>query len=298
MPGTASTTPRLEGNGQKLELGFDGKRKVWDASLDEFFHLKPVVTLDYGTLLTDRFAAGAAVHRDSTHSDLWFNGVFAPVRDLRLRVAGGQLRTGADTVAGDAYSGTIEQNSYLFDAHHYWHDSLLSNVGVTAYAVQANTGEEPASDAASGGEIVPGRQQGSALNLSLQPLPGSQVELWRESREQSYYGTDNQDPQTLVSHRFSFSQQLDNCMQVRGGYSSDDTQNQLDLQLARNRWSVSMSRVQAGSSNDMRFGIGYRLPLGGRTHDQESCRSAPAPAAAPSSIDQFPQSPLTMVVSD
>ena len=115
-----------------------------------------------------------------------------------------------------------------------------------------------------------------------------------------------QDPQTLVSHRFSFSQQLDNCMQVRGGYSSDDTQNQLDLQLARNRWSVSMSRVQACSSNDMRFGIGYRLPLGGRTHDQESCRSAPAPAAAPSSIvatsvkrpDQFPQSPLTMVVSD
>lgn len=303
LPGLLDSTPTAPAHfgldGQKVELSYDGHQRIWDARLDEFLAPGASVTLDYGTLLNDRFGAGAALHRENDHADMWVNGVYALAPHLRLHVAGGQLRAAGDAGTSSGNADSVLQNSYLVGAKHYWNDSLLSDVGITSYAVETGTGSNSASDL----DAAPiGRQQGNVLDLNLQPLPGSRIELRRETRRLSYDAGDNQSRQYLTSNRVHFSQYLDDCINLQGGYSTNEETSQLDLKLARNKWYVNMSRTQGGSDgNDTSIGVGYTLPLGRAPIDNGKCASqtpdsggfTPLIHSTVKRPEQFPTEPLT-----
>ena len=307
LPGSGSDpgSPHFGLDGQKVELGYGGRVRIWDAKVDEYLN-SPAVTLNYGRVLSDRFAAGAALRRQNNFSDFWFNGVFAPKRDLRLHVAGGQLRTSMDPSAEGGSPDAVMQNSYLVGAQHYWKDSLVSHVDISTYAVEASTDNGAAATNDGSGNLAPGRQQGNVLNLSLQPLPGSHIDLSRESRQLTYvYRGENQDQQSTVSNRLNFTQRLDDCLSLQGGYSTDQQVDQLNLKLARNKWYISVSRSRDGSNDNMSFGVGYQLPLGHAPGDRSKC-TAPAPNAPTfgplidatvQRPDQFPSGPLAIAAN-
>jgi len=300
LPDAQTATPHFGLNKQQAKFGYDDTHQVWDARLDEFAELKPSLTLDYGKLLTDRLGAGVAVHHEINYSNVWVNGIYAPAQDLRLQVAGGQLRAATDSGIPASNANEVLQNSYLLGAKRYWKDGLLSDFGISTYAVEASTADNPATAGAD--ELAPGRQQGNTLNLSLQPLPGSRIELSRETRRLTYYfGADNQDQQYLVSNRVHFSQRLDDCLRLQGGYSTDEETRQIDLKLARKKWFFSVSHTQDGSSNDTTVGVGYTLPLGRTSSSNSKCASQPDGGAGFGSLidstvkrpNQFPVTPLT-----
>ena len=292
-------------DGESVELGYATRQQKWGARLDEYLGLERSVTLDYGTLLTDDLGAGAALHQGSAYSDLWVNGVYAPDHDFRLRLAGGQLRAN-DTAADTGTPNAVQQNSVLLGARRSWRGGLVSGIGMTAYAVEAN--DAAAAHVASPNpvpsdtqELAGGSQQGHVLNLSLQPTSQSKIDLSRERNRLTYYSTDGtRGDHDVVASRVRFSQYFDNCMQLQGGYSSSEDANRLDLSVGRDRWHVSVSRVAAFASNDTTVGIGYTLPLGSSGNNGTDCTLHPATRTFEPVIDttvsrpeQFPRDPLT-----
>jgi len=300
LPASRTGAPHFGLDRQQAKLSYDGAHQTWGARLDEFSRLKPSLTLDYGKLLTDQLGAGVAVHHEINYSDVWVNGIYAPAQDLRLHVAGGQLRAATDSGIPASNANEVLQNSYLLGAKRYWKGGLLSDFGISTYAVEASTTDNPAATGAE--EFAPGRQEGNTLNLSLQPLPGSRVELSRETRRLTYYfGADNQDQQYLVSNRVHFSQRLDDCLRLQGGYSTNEETRQVDLKLARKKWFFRVSHTQDGDSNDTTVGIGYTLPLGRTSSSNSKCAPQPDGGSGFGSIidstvkrpNQFPVTPLT-----
>jgi hypothetical protein len=298
-------------DGNSAELGYASRQRTWGARLDEYRDLARSITLDYGTLLTNELGAGAALHRGSDYSDLWINGVYAPDRDFRLRLAGGQLRANDNASSGaSSVPNTVQQNSFLLGATRSWRDGLVSGVGMSAYAVEANDAGATASAAApvfddassEPQEPAGGRQQGHALNLSLRPTAQSKINLWRERNRLTYYSANGASgDHDVVASRVRFSQNFNNCMQLQGGYSSSDESSQIDLGLNHDRWHINVSRVQAVGSNGTALNIGYTLPLGRSPNDAATCALQPDNSrSAKSIIDttvsrpaQFPQDPLT-----
>lgn len=290
-------------DGESVELGYATRQQKWGARLDEYLGLERSVTLDYGTLLTDELGAGAALHQGSSYSDLWVNGVYAPDHDFRLRLAGGQLRAN-DTTIDTGTPNPVQQNSVLLGARRSWRGGLVSGIGMTAYAVEANDGSTARAAYAAPSDVqepAGGSQQGHALNLSLQPTSQSKIDLWRERNRLTYYSTDGtRGGRDVVASRVRFSQYFDNCMQLQGGYSSSDDANRLDLSVGRDRWHVSVSRVAAFASNDTTVGIGYTLPLGSSGSSGADCTLHPTTRVFEPVIDttvsrpeQFPRDPLT-----
>jgi hypothetical protein len=260
---------------QKAEFLYAGRERRWSARLDQASAVGRALTLDYGVLLNDSLGAGAALRRGSEYSDLWINGVFAPQRGLRLHVAGGQLRAGeAGALTG---SGTVQQNSYLLGAQRAWKAGPLSSLGVAAFAVDANeAGAATGADYGFGVEPEPvpfaGRQQGHVLNLSLRPYENARIELRRERSRLSLRGAEAlTGERELVANRVRFSQLLDNCTRLQGGYSANEDTNRVDLGVAMKRWQVNVSRTDASGDRSLAFGLGYRIPLGGTVGGGTRC---------------------------
>lgn len=293
-------------DGESVELGYATRQQKWGARLDEYLGLERSVTLDYGTLLTDELGAGAALRQGSAYSDLWVNGIYAPDRDFRLRLAGGQLRANDTAVDAGGAPNAVQQNSVLLGARRSWRGGLVSGIGMTAYAVEANDAAaahaaSPVSAPSDTQELAGGSQQGHVLNLSLQPTSQSKIDLWRERNRLAYYSTDGtHGGRDVVASRVRFSQYFDNCMRLQGGYSSSQDSNRLDLSVGHDRWHVSVSRVEALASNDTTVGIGYTLPLGSSGNSGADCTLHPKVRTFEPVIDttvsrpeQFPRDPLT-----
>jgi hypothetical protein len=312
LPNASDAKPgHFDVDGNSAELGYATRQRTWGARLDEYRDLARSITLDYGTLLTNELGAGAALHRGSDYSDLWINGVYAPDHDFRLRVAGGQLRANENASSGaDGVPNTVQQNSILFGARRSWRDGLVSGVGMSAYAVEANDAGATTSTPAPAFDDAPsepqeparGRQQGHVLNLSLQPTSQSKIDLSRERNRLAYYSAKGASgDHDVVASRVRFSQYFDNCTQLQGGYSSSDESSQIDLGLNHDRWHINVSRVQAVGSNGTAVNLGYTLPLGGSPNDAATCALQPDNGRSAASIidttvsrpAQFPQQPLT-----
>lgn len=264
---------------QSAELGYDGSFQKWGAKLDEYSYLNPSLTLDYGMLLTSRFGAGAAVTHHNGYSELLVNGVYAPKRNLRIKMASSQMRTSSADYSSPAQSSGILQDSYLLDLRRNSSSGkLLSDVGLTAYTVRAR-GENGGADypdlsALEGGGMVDavdvssstlraGRLDGYTLNLGLQPTLYSRIELRRERSRLTYHFDDgNRGDDYRDANRISYSQYFNNCSRFQGRYSNAADADRLDLSLAKNSWSVGLSRALDSSSRDTALQIAYAIPLG------------------------------------
>lgn len=291
-------------------FSYNSRFEKWNAKVDGYTSLDPALTMDYGLQLTNRFGAGALLTHEADYSEVVLNGIYAPKRNLRFRVAGAQLRTSGSLLSSDP-SNTFLQNSYLFGAKKYWDKyEHLSSIGISAYSVGTNAstaahafspaGDEPLETAST---LARGRLDGYQLNLSVRPSPQSKLELRREANHLTYYygaGAQRQDP--LVSSQVSYTRRIGNCTRLQGGYSTSTDADRVDIRLSKNNWNVRLSRELAYGDSDSAVHLGYVIPLGKSSRKSWGCGSGaegapafePVADAAKQRPQQFPRSPLVI----
>ncbi|GGC60378.1 hypothetical protein [Undibacterium terreum] len=318
LPGEDVSAPgHTDLKGKSLSLNYDSMQQKWRASIDEYKSSNPMFMFDYGLRLTDQLAAGGRVTHQREYSEVLVNGVYAPRPSLRFTVSGGQLRPNSDYVSESANNGynALLQNSYLLDVKKYWSkDSLVSDVGISTYVVEANgksTGKT-ASAVSSGMDMgdtesmyldtpALGKKASLVFNLGLHPTADSRVEWRRERGRLNYYvGDEIRDREYLMSSRFKYSHNIDNCTQLQGRYRSSDNYDRMNLGIERNNWNFSISRTRDDGVADTGFQIGYKIPLSGSLSSVSNCKQKPesAPSFSPildtstSRPDLFPRDAL------
>jgi len=324
QPDISKTLPELPGDdaaapghtdlrGKSLSLNYDSLQQKWRASIDEYKSSNPMFMFDYGLRLTDQIAAGGRVSHQREYSEVLVNGVYAPRPNLRFTVSSGQLRPNSDYVSesvSNGYNGLL-QNSYLLDVKKYWSkDSMVSDVGISTYVVEANgksntsrTGNGDGSDTESIYLDTPalGKKASLVFNLGLHPTADSRLEWRRERGRMNYYvGEDIRDREYLMSSRFKYSHNIDNCTQLQGRYRSSDNSDRMNLGIERNNWNFSVSRSRDDGVSDTGIQIGYKIPLTGSASSAGNCKQKPesAPSFHPiletstSRPDLFPRDPL------
>jgi hypothetical protein len=319
LPGADEAAPgHFSLDEESAAFGYDSRFRKWGAKLDEYSYLNPSLTLDYGMLLTSKFGAGATLTHHSGYSEVLVNGVYAPKRNLRVRLAGGQLRTSSDYAYASGQSNAILQNSYLVDVkRNAGNGRLLSDFGLTAYTVRANGADRTAEYAAEyasltddgmldasdvgSSPLAAGRLDGYMLNLGLQPTPHSRFELRRERTHLRYhFGDGNRGDEYRDINHIKYSQYFSNCTRFQGRYSTTANFNRLDLKLAKNSWSVNLSQALDSDSRDTAIQVGYAIPMGRSRSGSGDCGSRLATARAFEPLvdatvarpDQLPRAPL------
>lgn len=272
LPGAVDTAPGyfdLDADG--AELGYVSRFEKWSARFDRYRDLDPNVAVDYGLLLTNRLSAGGRFTRTDTFSEVVVNGVFAPQKNVRLRLTGAQLRNAGGFSIANGNDGTaVLQNSILLNARKYWNTYLfLSDLGLTAYRSQ--TAQPPMiSDAA-----MHGRMDGYMVNLGLRPTARSRIDMRREfSHLSPLFVGDARHAAQRTASRVKYSHYLDHCVRVQGGVSSGPDSGKLDLNIARNNWSVNLSREHPGDADSTAIRIGFALPLDTRPTRSPTCGGA------------------------
>jgi hypothetical protein len=306
----ASIAGRFRMDKQRFTVGYGTRDDKWGATVNQFLGATPSITFDYGRLLTDTLGAGGVVTQGGDHTEFLFNGVYAPWRDLRARLAGSQLRSYG--VHPHGASSSVMQNSYLLDVRKTWTEGwLLSDAGMAAYSVAANGGM-PAHRPAMFGlddhdaypeELAVGRQDGYMLNLGLQPTDRSRLELRHEAGSLAYSVADAvRSEESLAVNRIKYSHQLGNCVRVQGRYSASAGSDRVDFNVARRSWNVNLSRATDGGDTAIR--LGYAIPLGGPSVRSECIREPESTARFDPIIDatmkrpvQFPREPLARIES-
>lgn len=274
LPGEDEVAPGYLDIGEDgAELGYESRFEKWSASIDQIRDLDPNVRLDYGMQLTNKLGAGGRFTRQSSFSELVLNGIYAPQENVRLRLTGAQLREedGWLLGGGDPRSGVL-QNSYMLNARKYWRKyQYLSDLGVTAFSTQASGPLLSQELATWEQDRLPyGRKDGYMINLGLKPTAHSRLEMRREFSYLSALG-DTSQATPHMSSRVKYSQFLDQCTRVQGGFSTGPESGRVDLNIARNNWSINLSREQAGDSDSTAIHLGYTIPLGARPSRSNRC---------------------------
>lgn len=316
LPGANQPAPgHFSLDEQSAAVGYDSRMEKWGAKIDGYSDL-PSVTLDYGMLLTNSFGAGATFSHQSDYSEVLVNGVYAPAPNVRLRLTGGQLRAVDNASPGPgSASNAASQSSYLLDLKRYWNkDRLLSDLGVAAYTVYANEpdyadisaltgagGYDPGS--AESGAAAPGRLDGYMLHLGLRPMSRSRIEFKRATSRLSYAFDDGMREERFASSQLRYSQYFGDCTRLQGRYSSNPNADRLDLSLAKDSWSIDLSRALDENGGDMSVRIGYAIALGKRGGAARECGAemeSPRPLkalvdAAIARPYQLPREPLSRI---
>ncbi|HEY0847195.1 MAG TPA: hypothetical protein VGE12_17630 [Noviherbaspirillum sp.] len=281
LPAPSDTVPGyFDMDADSAEFGYVSRFNKWSARLDRYLDLEANLEVDYGMLLTSKLGAGARFTRRNAFSEVLVNGVLAPQKNVRLRFTGAQLRNaGAFSLAGSSDDSLVVQNSYLFNVRKVWHKYLfLSDLGLTAYSTQTSMPSMIPDDPM---DIDPesathGRKDGYILNLGLRPTPMSRLEMRREFSHLSYHlGDDTRGAAERIANRVRYSHYLDNCVRLQGGFSAEDDGGRLDLNIARNNWSVTLSREQLGDIESTAIRVGYSLPLGTYPSRTGKCKGRP-----------------------
>lgn len=274
LPGEDEAPPGYLDIGEDgAEFGYDSRFEKWSASIGQIHEADPDVKLDYGLQLTSKLGAGARFSRHSSFSEVVLNGIFAPQENVRLRLTGAQLREedGWLLGRGDPRSGVL-QNSYMLNARKFWRKyQYLSDLGMTAYSTQAS-GPLLSQELATWEQdrLSYGRKDGYMINLGLKPTVHSRLEMRREFSYLSYPG-DASPAVPHLSSRVKYSQYLDQCTRVQGGFSTGPESGRVDLNIARNNWSLNLSRERAGDSDNTAIRLGYTIPLGARPSRSGRC---------------------------
>jgi hypothetical protein len=283
-------------DGHRAAVGYGARSRKWDARLDGYLNGNPSLSIDYGTLLGERFGAGMTLIRRDDYSEVLVNGVYAPDRNIRLQMTRGQLRSASDPF-GAVEAGDVLQNSYLLGIRRHWDERLLSpDLGIAAYTVEASGNGDGA------GEANTGTLDGYMLNLSLQPTPRSRIE-WRHDlgRLTQQFDQHARNERVATANRIGYEHTFANCIRLRGGVSTSARSRRLELRLARKNWNVGIAQSHDGAARDMSAQVAYRIPLGGRRGHAHSCSGRlenlrpfePIVNAAVKRPHQLPQVPIT-----
>ena len=284
LPRSAKVT-RFDANPGGVTLGYADADAGWGALASRPAGTDPALQLTYGSVLSEGLGAGLHVQVRPKQSEVILNGIYDPADDLRLHLAVGQLRSNNtyQFVYGD-YAKSVAQSSYLLDVRKYWvPGSLLRNFGASAYQAGSRDrgAEETVLHPDGTGRLATGTQKGYMLNLSLAPTSYSKLDFGQGIDRTEYAMADGaSNGAGNAVRQASFTQYLDDCLQVRGGYRGNPWTDEVQLDMTRGSWQVGVSRQTARESGDsaVAFKMGYSIPLG--TSRTVKCSSKPASSTA------------------
>ena len=260
-----------------VSVGFKSKTQKWGIRLDEYRSATPSLTLDYGTLLTESLSMGGNLSYKGDHSEALLNTVFAPAQNIRIELTVGELR-GYGACPASACGITV-QHSYLLGLKKYFDKrSTESSVGVFAYDIESDSGQRDSAlstAADNAAPLMPVRMHGYILSLGLQPNTRSSMDLRHSWGEVTYYTHDSQPQQhVLAAGGVKYTYHFDNCALLQGRYGSSPHAGRLNIGIAKNQWSVSLSHASSAVGDDAVLWIGYAIPLGTGMRKAGECGSS------------------------
>jgi hypothetical protein len=252
---------------QSAAVGYERNHEKGNAKVEEYLNLDPLLSLDYGILLTNTFGAGASLARQGDQSRLQVNAVFAPARRLRIHLAGEQSASGSPSDAG-------VRNGYSADIKRIWgKNSMLSDIGLGAYTMQADgAGYAGLSSADNADDAAIERVDGIMLDLGLRPSAGTRLAL---RREQGFLKRLMQDryrrSASFAANHLSYSHYLRDCTRLQGSYVDGIDARGWDLNIAKDNWRIGMSRAVDAGRGDVALSVGITIPLDGRNRRNSDC---------------------------
>lgn len=265
-------------DGQAATVGGDTRDQTWTTQLSYSSRLDAAMNVDYGLRFDRTLAGGANLVYGTRHKELLLNAVYAPRKDLRLKLSGGQMRQTEDfQFASGLHAEDVVQHNYLLDVRKYWeHDAFFSDVSLTAWSAYAD-------DTALGQKLVrqesdlatrvytdpralaPGALNGYMLNLAVAPLPQSRLELGTGMDRLTYDFADGSSTRdSAASRHLSYTQYLPNCSRLQGSYQSNAASRSFGVSVARGAWRIGASRTleRDGGDGDYTVNAGYTISLG------------------------------------
>jgi hypothetical protein len=302
---------------QRIAVGEDGFANTWEARVEGYQDVRPLLKIEQGRLLTEKLGAGGSYTVGSGYSELVMNGVFAPESDLRVQLTAAQMRSRETFMTlPDQGSQALFQTGYLFDIQKKWgNEDVLSEAGIAVYTASAEEGTArnlrssmPAAgqyaNDGDAGRLATGRLDGYMLNLRLQPTSRSDVTLIYKRENLAYHsGGSSMIMDGHSSGAVNYSQSFRGCSQFDGRFSKGYDMEQVDLHFEKGRWNLNLLRTQANDYRDTSVHVGYSIPLGRSGGNAARCDSEPesAPsfgAVVDAAIDRpqlLPKEPLARI---
>lgn len=275
-------------DGQGATVGGDTSDQTWTTRVNYASRLDAAMNLDYGLRLDRTLAGGANVVVGTRHKELLLNAIYAPEKDLRLKLSGGQLRqTDEYQFASGLHADSVVQHNYLLNIRKYWDDSaFLSDLSLTAwrtYADDADIGQktvllehELATEVlVDPRTLATGAQRGYMLNVAVTPLPQSRLELGTGIDRLHYdFADGSAERNSTPSRRLHYTQYLNDCSRLQGSYQSNAAWQSFGVSVASGAWSIGASRTLDRDSGDGGYALnaGYTIAMG-KTGGRPSCAS-------------------------
>jgi hypothetical protein len=258
--------------------------------LDGYTAIRPSVAIENGWLLRSDLGIGGTYKFRNDYTDLLFNGVYAPRRDVRIQLSLSQLRSGEGFAMPQSHELiTVLQTSYVASLSKLWDKSkVLPETGMSVFTARAadsskgNTGAQ---------QLEMGTLAGYMLKFAARPAYHSKIEVGYKSQSTAYDHplTDVlREKQSVRS--IDYSRLFDDCSRINGRLSTGAGVNQLNLQFERRGFTIGLlqSRTAQGTDNVIR--VGYSQPLGSGGARHASCSGK---AIGPTSLQALVDSTIS-----
>jgi hypothetical protein len=276
-------------NAESIAVGAHGNANTWGAQLDGYQGVRPSLQIEQGWIVNDKLGAGGKYTLGSGYSEVLLNGVYAPVRDLRVQLSAAQMRSKKNFLSASSdESQAVLQTGYLLDIQKKWKsDHVLTEAGVAIYTANASDADAgklaPRTDAngaqadnGSQGRLATGTLGGYMLNLALQPTQRSDIGLIYKREHVVYHFAGNTlNTSSHSSASISYTQSFRDCSLLDSRFSKGLGQHQVDLRFEKDNWNVSVSRRRSADHSDTSLQVGYSISLGGSDERPTKCDAPP-----------------------
>lgn len=316
MGGDAENLPSLPGEARaekptpvKVDTGTITLRErsfddVLGVRVDGYRALAPSIVLERGWLLSDDAGVGGAATVRSGASELLLNGVYAPRRDVLIRLSVSQLRAGRIATYTGTEAETVQQTSYVSSINKLWSKSrFLPEAGFALFSARAD-GVDRSTMMSEG--LQTGSMAGYMVKLAARPLPRARIELSYQTQD-ILYGYDPTDltHDLQASASVNYAQSFGDCSQIQGRYTAGVGVAEADLRYQFGAFNIGVLQTRSTSWSNTAIRVGYSIPLGAATAKTASCAAAPVQAspfgaivdAATARSPYLPKAPLTRTVA-
>jgi hypothetical protein len=283
------------------ERSFDD---VLGVRLDGYRALAPSVVLERGWLMSEELGVGGAATVRSGASELVLNGVYAPRRDVLLRLSVSQLRAGRIATGGGAEQETVQQTAYVSSINKQWSKSrYLPEAGFALFSARAD-GIDRQTMASEG--LQTGSMAGYMVKLAARPMQRARIELSYQTQDVLYgYNPADLSRDLQASTSVNYVQSFDDCSQIQGRYTAHPGVAEADVRYQFRGFNVGVLQTRGSSYTNTAVRIGYSMPLGAVKPAPVNCAAAPSAAspfgavvdAATARSPYLPKAPLTRTVA-
>jgi hypothetical protein len=283
------------------EHSFD---EVLGVRLDGYRALAPSVVLERGWLLSDELGVGGAAAMHSGSSELLLNGVYAPRKDVLVRLSVSQLRASRVATYGGGEAETVQQTAYVSSLNKQWSKSrFLPEAGFALYTARADGVDRQAMMSEG---LQTGSMAGYMVKLAAHPMARARVELSYQTQD-VLYGVNAADltHDLQASTSLNYSQSFDDCSQIQGRYTAGPGVAEADVRYQFGAFNVGVLQTRSNSYSNTALRVGYSMPLGAVKPKPVNCAAPPSNAspfgavvhAATARSPYLPKAPLTRTVA-